>query len=302
MQARRCQGCAAPLPEGAAGEPVRCPFCGLLHETAAASVPHVQVHRLHVGRSNRMPRWAFGIVAVILIATFAPMLVGAFIAWRASSVALDTVRTVLPVSTPRASRTTAQLKDLPGGYHALQVAPPAGGYGAVDAVAALPWALAIAQAWQADAGLERIDVNRLRPDGTVNVQDDGDASLTYRFVSPAAAKALREQARLRASAESVVELWVRVKSGAPQVYANASTVSALDDDAPPPHPEAEPLVRLLARPAVQSLRSDLPYLNGYLIHIGDEGWVWYLSSLANESKPRVRARDGAVWPYRRPRS
>ena len=86
--------------------------------------------------------------------------------------------------------------------------PPAGGYGAVDAVAALPWALAIAQAWQGDARLERIDVTRLRPDGTVNLQDDGEASLTYRFVSPGARKALRDQARLRATTEAVVGLWV----------------------------------------------------------------------------------------------
>jgi len=63
--------------------------------------------------------------------------------------------------------------------------------------------------------------------------------------------------------------------------------------------EAETLATLLKRPAVAHLRANLPFLNGYLIHVRDEGLVWYFSSLANESKPRVRARDGAVWPYSR---
>src|SRR5690606_3970027 len=97
------------------------------------------------------------------------------------------------------ARTTDQLKDLPAGYHALDVAPPAGGYGALDAVAALPWALTIAQAWAADARLERIDVARMRPDGTLNVQDDAEASVTYRFKSPSKLAAYREQARLSSS-------------------------------------------------------------------------------------------------------
>jgi hypothetical protein len=42
-----------------------------------------------------------------------------------------------------------------------------------------------------------------------------------------------------------------------------------------------------------------PFLKGYLIHLDDEGWVWYLSKLGGESLPRVRAGDGRVWPYRR---
>ena len=304
MQARRCQGCAAPLPDGAAGEPVRCTFCGLLHD-AATTGPRVQVHQVHQVQGARrvhVPGWVLGLIALaVLGGIIAPVVFGFFLAWRGADAAFDTARSVVstPVAPTRpAARTTAQLKDLPGGYHALQVAPPTGGYGAVDAIVALPWALAIAQAWQEDARLERIDISRLRPDGSVNVQDDGEAALTYRFVSGVAAKALREQARLRASAEAVVGLWVRVKDGAPQVYADVSRAGSLDDDDPPPHPDAEPLMRLLGRPPVQALCGDLAFLNGYLIHSAGEGWVWYFSSLASESKPRVRARDGAVWPYR----
>jgi hypothetical protein len=250
-----------------------------------------------------MPGWVIALIAILVLATVLPMLFGVFVAWKAGSAALDVAKSIAPATASRSTlRTTAQLHDLPAGYHPLQVAPPAGGYGAVDAVATLPWALAIAQAWHDDARLERIDVVKLRPDGTVNVQDDADASLTYRFVSPGARKALREQARLQAKAEGVSAFWVQVRNGAPRVYAQAAPVSAGGDETVPPHPDVEPLPRLMGRPAVQAVRAALPFLNGYMIHLKDEGWVWYFSSLANESKPRVRARDGAVWPYQRVRS
>jgi hypothetical protein len=36
-----------------------------------------------------------------------------------------------------------------------------------------------------------------------------------------------------------------------------------------------------------------------MIHSAGEGWVWYLSTLSGrDSIPRVRAKDGRVWPYR----
>lgn len=302
MQARRCQGCAAPLPEGPATEALRCQFCGLLHDAASPNAPHIQVHQVQLPRSFRVPGWVIALIVVIVLATVVPMALGVFVAWKAGSAALDAAKAVVPVASTTAARTTAQLHDLTAGYHPLQVAPPPGGYGSVDAVAALPWALAIAQAWQGDARLERIDVARLRPDGTVNVQDDRDASVTYRFVSPGARKALRDQARLQAKAEAVVGLWVQVKNGAPQVYAQATQGDGRDDDAVGPHPDAEPMARLMGRPALQAMRANLPLLNGYMIHLNDEGWVWYFSSQANESKPRVRARDGAIWPYRGVRS
>ena len=46
--------------------------------------------------------------------------------------------------------------------------------------------------------------------------------------------------------------------------------------------------------------SDYPFYNGYLIHLEREGWVWYLQSLSRrDSLPRIRARDGAPYPYPR---
>jgi hypothetical protein len=46
--------------------------------------------------------------------------------------------------------------------------------------------------------------------------------------------------------------------------------------------------------------ADYPFYNGDMIHNDREGWVWYLqSSSQRETLPRIRARDGAVYPFRR---
>jgi hypothetical protein len=306
MQARRCHGCAAPLPQAIEGEPYRCPFCGLLHD-AVAPTPGVHVHAGGASARARVPRWLIAVFAVTLLVTLLPGLIGVLFVWLASSAVTSSTASLEPgaASTMRstlrpgpAARTTANLSDLPLGFHDLEASPPPGSLGSLDAVQAVPWALAIAQAWQADARLDRIDVERLRPDGTINVLDDRDATLTYRFRSPGRTEALRQQGRVQADAEAITAFWVRVKSGAVQVYGDRNRATTIRHHVPAPHPEAMSVAELLARPAVRALVTELPFLRGYLIHLDREGWVWYFSSLANETRPRVRARDGAVWPYR----
>ena len=100
-----------------------------------------------------------------------------------------------------------------------------------------------------------------------------EASLTYRFVSPVARQALRDQARLQAKAEAIVGVWVQIKDGAPQAYAPTMQAVGRDDEGVWPHPDAEPVTRLMSRTAVQDVRGGLPFLNGYLIHLKNEGWV-----------------------------
>ena len=42
----------------------------------------------------------------------------------------------------------------------------------------------------------------------------------------------------------------------------------------------------------------MPFFQGYLIRLEDEGWCWYISTLSGSPDiPRVRARDGRAWPY-----
>jgi hypothetical protein len=46
--------------------------------------------------------------------------------------------------------------------------------------------------------------------------------------------------------------------------------------------------------------ADYPFYNGDMIPNDREGWVWYLqSSSQRQTLPRIRARDGAVYPFRR---
>jgi hypothetical protein len=291
------------LPDTAAGEALRCPFCGLGHEAGAAAAPAAQTYRIDLRQTpsaGRAVRWIVAIVVLVTLAGLVPAIVGLYLGWRAVESALPATQ-VTPESRPSspAARTLQQLKSLPAGYHALDVAAPAGGYGALDATAALPWALTVAQAWQDDVRIARIDVERMRPDGTVNVQDDSQAMVMYRFESPSRIAALREQARLSSNTEAPVGVWVRVKQGRPEVYSHASRAAQSRGDGSAPHPAALRLGELVARPGVRRALGDAPFFKAYMIHNAGEGWVWYFSTLDGQSVPRVRAADGAVWPYRR---
>ena len=145
------------------------------------------------------------------------------------------------------------------------------------------------------APLDRIDVDRLRPDGTVNAADDGDAEVTYRFVSPSRIADYRRARDLRADAETTYELWVIAKNGAASVQAISGKPSLPDDPSAPfvaPFPTAGPLTTVLPAARTQRGWIEKPFYSGYMVHLRDEGWVWYLSTLGRESEPRVRALDG----------
>ena len=200
-----------------------------------------------------------------------------------------------------ATLTLNDLDDLSPGYHTLDAAPPPSGYASFDAVAALPWAVTIAQAWVNDARLDRIDVVRVQPDGLVNVADDREAEVTYRFVSPDRVKELRRRADLSANANVQTEFWVRVKDGQASVIAPGTPAALLafrdHESLPAEHPNALPLAatfaKLAARPQFKA-----PFYKGYLLHLEDEGWVWYFSTLSGESLPRVRSADAKTYPYK----
>lgn len=300
MNARRCQGCAAPLPDGDGPDARRCRFCGLTHDPAGRTGERV-VQQIHISRSGgRTGRWVVAIVLLALVIALVPAIAGLYAGWRAVNMVSSTA--VAPSGSAKGPRMVpADLRTAAAGVHDLDAAPPAGGYAAVDAVAALPWALSIAQGWEKDARLERIDVNRMRPDGTANVADDHEAVIRYRFLSPGREATLAEQSKLTASARGTTSLFVSVERGAPRAQVIESRATRARSEALPPHPAVLSLPRLVARDAVGRLLSGVPFVNGYLIHNSGEGWVWYFSTLAGEPKPRVRAHDGAVWPFRRDR-
>jgi hypothetical protein len=197
--------------------------------------------------------------------------------------------------------TLQELDDLAPGYHPLDTAAPPTTYASFDAVAALPWASSIAQAWVRDAKLDRLDVVRLHADGLIDVADDRDAEVTYRFVSPERLKELRRRADLSANANVQTEFWVRVKGGEPSVVAPATPAALLafrdQEGLAPEPPRALPLadvfVKLAGHPPFKT-----EFYKGYLLYTEPDGWMWYLSTLAGEPLPRIRSTDGKTFPYK----
>ena len=309
MKARQCLGCAAPLPPGRPGEPVRCTFCGMVHDPdgpaaglssarAPAAPPPTRIIGFPLARLSLLVFLLAIVVPVVL------MVYSAVTTVRMTDASLGRASTALASLARRSvpgAVTLDGLHDLGAGFHDLSVSAPAGGYANFDAVVQLPWAVTIAQAWAGDARLQRIDVGRVHPDGLVNAQDDGEAEVTYRFVSPDRVEELRRRADLSSKAELPTEFWLRVKNGTPQVIAPGTMAVMLhvhDLDGPPPaHPQALSLAETFKRLA-GSPQFSAPFYRGYLIFLKNEGWVWYFSSLSGSSLPRVRAVDARAYPYR----
>ena len=86
MNARRCQGCAAPLPEVPAGESQRCPFCGLVHDAGtagAAQAHHIYVQTAGSGRAaGQIVRWVVIGAIVVTLATLVPVIGALYAGWR----------------------------------------------------------------------------------------------------------------------------------------------------------------------------------------------------------------------------
>lgn len=274
MQARRCAGCGAPLPDADEFDRATCRFCGLSHDAAGAPGQPIQI-AIDLPPVRRTARVA--IIAITMVFLFAVLTPLAFVylQWRAAS-ALTPAASLASRVTGAAKKafTTSELRDLPRGFHDLDTTPPPGGYGAVDAVSALPWALAIAQAWSEDARIDRIDVERMRPDGVVNAADDAEASVTYRFLSTTRLAELQRRAQTSSRAELDTGFWVKLSSGRAQVFADRNSASfARSAGAAPAHPVALPLAALVARPGAKRALLPVPFYKGYMIHNAREGWV-----------------------------
>jgi hypothetical protein len=297
MKARQCQRCGAPLPE--AEGPVTCAYCGMAYDPTTAFRPHVAV-KLPPGTGRRV-MWillatAMVPVLAILVVTCG-ILVTANKAVDAAKTGLAGSREGLKASILAAAQAKVRPSELTAGrgWQALDVAEPPGGPGNLDAVAAIPWAVSLAQAWRRDARLERVDVEKVRPDGLVNARDDASASVMYRFRSPSL---LEEQRRQMDLGKSDVQagLFLEVKQGA--VRALVTSVHDPREELPP-HPASLPLKAIFEGLDRAGRLPAKPFYGGYLIHLKDDGWVWYLHTLARQDPvPRVRASDGRPWPWR----
>jgi len=315
MKSLKCPNCGGPIELGDHEVRTACPYCGgSLERTIAMPHPGGRTARRGVTTSgvhgiSRSARRAVGCTLLVVVGIAA---IGAFIALRAARIGRDVARSVADASRsaprrapddPAASLPLARLGEPDfSGRHRLAAAPPATGLAAFEAVVNLPWALAIAQHWAPDVQLWRIDVERLRPDGTVNVADDPHAEVSYRFVSPRKAAAFRARADAQPDARGDFELWVTVEQNAiygyeistlPQIAAiHYEELERLD------YPKSRPLPEILATHARRPELPGVPFFNAYLIRLEDEGWCWYLNTLSGKPNiPRFRARDGRMWPY-----
>ena len=315
MRSLKCPDCGGPIELADEESRTTCPYCGgALERTiemprrrgAAGAGPVVGIE---IRRGGPLTRRAIGCTLLIVLGIAA---VGAFIALRAARIGREVAASVAQTGRRLDSAHRAPADEpLPlerladasfSGRHRIAAAPPASGLAAFEPVANLPWALALAQRWAPDARLWRIDVERLRPDGTVNVADDPHAEVTYRFASPRRVAAFRERANLEPEAQGDFELWVAVEQGAifayqlatlPQIAAiQYEELDRLD------YPKSRPLPEILAENGRRPELPEVPFYKGYLIRLEREGWCWYLSTLSGQPNiPRLRARDGRMWPY-----
>jgi hypothetical protein len=308
MKALTCPKCGAPvqIDETSGAASFRCGFCGSTlaptRTLTAAGAPVVIDLRLARRAGASAARW----VALIFLVTMA---FTGWIVWtsfRAATTgmgsAFESISRAVETTGAQSKRwTLAELGGLEGGrgWLTLDLAPPppaTGGYPALDPVAALPWALTAAQAWRSDVAVERIDVVRLRSDGTVNVADDPEGEVMYRFLSPSGIAEWQRESKLSTRAEADYGLFVKL--GAGKVTALVVRGRPSDDRLPPYPSRALPARDLMPRLARDERFAELPFLAGYLIALEREGWVWYLSPLSGGSLPRARASDGRIWPYR----
>jgi hypothetical protein len=310
LTALLCKGCGAPLPESDDLQlQMTCRFCGVVNERARTGAPlapaDVRVH----------PATAAGGGAAIagIVVAFVLALVGSA-AWVIDS-ALSTTRTVSTAATTdaaeasaRAARAAAARAGAPlapaelasldgtGGWRSVTVAAPPGDWARVDPVAAMAWMDDVARAWDADARLHRVDVKKVAEDGTIDLTSE-DAELGFRYVSPSRIAAWTAAADRQGNVEGVYGLMVSVKGRDARALVQRGRPDRAD--VPPAAATSLPMADLLARARRNKAWVPKPFYQGYLIRLRDEGWVWYLHSLSGrDSLPRVRAKDGRVWPYR----
>jgi hypothetical protein len=306
--ARRCAGCGSPLPDTPdSTRQIKCAFCGLVNDFAhgapAARPPAITVDVRGAAKAGRtIALLILGITLIVLIAIGAAI----YTAMRPVTQVLNSIPTQIPQIEREARAARGPQKIQPPalatadnlGWRELDVPAPKSGWAEFEPVTDLGWAVAIAHAWQKDARLMRIDVDRLKESGTIDLTAGPENSAGYRFTSPSQLEAWARIADRDARASVPYELMIKLAE---------SKVTALVVRGQPPSRElpkgdvdSYPLPELLPLAKKSPGFTAHPFYNGYMVYLPREGWVWYLNSLSGrDSIPRVRARDGAAYPYPR---
>lgn len=292
--ARRCSGCGAAL-----GEPtdddltIVCAFCGLRHDLNDLAAPPAVVVEL----SPRMRRANAAVVTAILGIVAVAVGIAVYTAYRTASEVTTRVQQAATAVQQRAAETRRPLAlaELAAvteyAWKTVDTAPPPGGFDAFEPVAGLPWALTIAHAWAADAVVSRIDVGRVSATGVVDL--GGESTSGYRFRSPARRRRWQQETDAGSRSLTSTGLMLQLQGTTVRVLMDKDD----RDDPAAPAAASLPLPEILERARTGRGFEDRPFYGGYLIHLPREGWVWYFSAPSGSSFPRVRARDGRVFPY-----
>lgn len=268
----------------------------------------IEVSGVPARASGAVVRAIGWLVGVGLLMTAA---IGGFTRWTVE----QGVRTAMGVMTdsgalPREAQPArvapASIDDAGFGWKVLDVPAPPGGWARVDPVATREWALGIARLWQTDAHLTRIDLSRMPAEGTIALgeppspgrsSDDGE-SVGYRFVSESRQEAWVARAAA-GEREPRVNWGLMLTVAGAQVRALATGGRPDTRDEKPMGVDSLPLPQILVAAAKGRGFTPAAFYDGYMVFLPGEGWVWYLSGFGqNTSQPRVRARDGLVFPYR----
>lgn len=305
--ARLCASCGSPLPEVPPGvRQAKCRFCGVVNDFAAGGAAPITI-AIDPADAARVVRRAGGVAAMVVFVPVAIALAaagfGLYMSIRTVSPAAESASVSTALSTAaRAVRRSVAPADLAktgnSGWQTLDVVPPSSGWATFEPVGDLNWAMAIAKAWRPDARLTRIDLSRLTPQGTVNLAGSADDSAGYRFESPSQREEWIRSARQgEAKPRAGYELMLKLSQQA--VTSLATQGTPLTREQPPPPADILPLVQLMPIARRKPAFAEPSFFDGYMIYNEREGWVWYLTGRGfDESLPRLRARDGASYPYR----
>ena len=305
MSARRCAGCGGPLPQTPVEtRQITCSFCGIVNDVAHGGAPQPLVVNVDIGNVGKVASSVGRTITWIVLLSVAAVLIGVGVVVY---VALRPAKYVIQTSTNQTTKIASRQQPIEpreletageSGWRELKAAPPASDWNAFDPVANLEWASMLAHGWAADARLTRIDLTRVSAAGTLDLSTGADDVAGYRFVSPARIEEWNRIADREPSARVGYELMIKAAQKKVTAYLNRGRPSSRD--LPPLKVDALRLGDAIAAAKRGRGFVEYPFYNGYLIYLEREGWVWYLQSLSQrEGLPRVRARDGAVFPYKR---
>jgi hypothetical protein len=237
------------------------------------------------------------VLAIVLAVVLVPTLVGLYVAYRATTAVTTRVRETSDAVRLRAddrNRALAltELDTLTEyAWKTVDAAPPPGGFANFDPVTSLPWATSIAHAWAPDALLTRIDVGRVSSTGVVDLT--GDTPSGYRFHSPARLLRWKQETDGGTKSTTASGMLLQVQGTAVRVLMETN---AREEHAAPA-PSSLRLPDLLTKARTARRFSDRPFYAAYMIFLPRDGWVWYFRAPSGDSFPRVRAKDGRVYPY-----